>query len=556
LCGNRTCLILRELPVAGDSYDDLGVTHPGTARQQEFSMHFFVLTALARKTDSKAIPAAILEGDLRRAFKLAQAEIESCRDAGAHAGDADVALRTADLMLALDLGEDAESTYRQAVKSAALGERGQVRVVSCRTTGFMSLYRRRFGTAMSCFRRMADDDASTDAQRLEALCGLALAYRGVGLSARAIETLGAATTLADALAQAQGTAWATLLVDVLRAELHTEKELLMHGALHDHVFWQETSSHATAEPQAHARFAIEAALSTWQSHPFVARRLGHLQALLRMTAGQVSALGELRDGAEWLHRRGLIGCERQARIETALCAIIAGDANAARLAVEPLCGRHGDAGCGRGDVELSYCMAKVCELGGRPAESLKHYQRYALESVQCVRTEVNTQAGAARAREADALGAAKDDVEMRLPAKYRRGYRYLLQHLASATLSVREIAEDIGVTERAVQLMFKTQLGMTPVEIIRRCRIERIHEELLRGDTAGVTVFEVAARWGIRNRSTLVSVYRKHFNETPGQTLSRCHAAASGHDELSELAIDRAAAPSERVSLALLAASR
>jgi AraC-like DNA-binding protein len=34
-------------------------------------------------------------------------------------------------------------------------------------------------------------------------------------------------------------------------------------------------------------------------------------------------------------------------------------------------------------------------------------------------------------------------------------------------------------------------------------------------------VIETAARWGIRNRSTLVTSYRKYFRETPTETLAR-----------------------------------
>ncbi|NIF99764.1 hypothetical protein F3J18_31625, partial [Burkholderia sp. Ax-1720] len=41
-----------------------------------------------------------------------------------------------------------------------------------------------------------------------------------------------------------------------------------------------------------------------------------------------------------------------------------------------------------------------------------------------------------------------DDVSARLPAKYRRAYRYVLDNLDRADLSVREIATQIGVTER------------------------------------------------------------------------------------------------------------
>ena len=110
---------------------------------------------------------------------------------------------------------------------------------------------------------------------------------------------------------------------------------------------------------------------------------------------------------------------------------------------------------------------------------------------------------------------------MRLPARYRRAYRYLLEHLDRSELTVREIADEIDVTERALQCVFKRHLGMTPGEVLQRCRVERIRADLLREDAVGGTVIETAARWGIRNRATLVSSYRKFFRETPSETLAR-----------------------------------
>jgi AraC-like DNA-binding protein len=56
---------------------------------------------------------------------------------------------------------------------------------------------------------------------------------------------------------------------------------------------------------------------------------------------------------------------------------------------------------------------------------------------------------------------------------------------------------------------------------MRRRRVEHIREDLLAERCPGATILEAGARWGIRNRSTLVNSYRRHFDETPGQTLQR-----------------------------------
>lgn len=173
----------------------------------------------------------------------------------------------------------------------------------------------------------------------------------------------------------------------------------------------------------------------------------------------------------------------------------------------------------RGDVELQYCLSKVHQLCGRIDQSLKHYQRYAMESMQCVRSAARDAARSGGAPAPATATGPKDEVEMSLPAKYRRAYRHLLDNLGSPTLGVRELSESIGVTDRTLQLVFKTYLGMTPVQVIQRGRVERIRDDLINGDHPTLTVMQAAERWGIRNRSTLISVYRRFCHETPAQTL-------------------------------------
>jgi transcriptional regulator GlxA family with amidase domain len=107
---------------------------------------------------------------------------------------------------------------------------------------------------------------------------------------------------------------------------------------------------------------------------------------------------------------------------------------------------------------------------------------------------------------------------MRLPLRYRRAYQYMMEHLSDENLSVRQVAAHIGVTERALQLAFRAHLGVTPAELIRTRRVENIHHEL-QGQAGDAGVLEVASRWGVKNRSTLVHNYRTRFDETPTQTL-------------------------------------
>ncbi len=131
------------------------------------------------------------------------------------------------------------------------------------------------------------------------------------------------------------------------------------------------------------------------------------------------------------------------------------------------------------------------------------------------------QAALAIARCGTQAAAPSDDVSARLPGKYRRAYRYLMERLDQRELSVREIAAHIDVTERALQAAFKAYLGLSPSELIRRQRMERIRGELLSDAPRAASVLEIASRWGIQHRSTLVNGYRRMFDEAPSQTFDR-----------------------------------
>jgi AraC-like DNA-binding protein len=478
-------------------------------------MILFALTGLARDLVSPAPLEAALDGRLQEAITLARTGLDARQPTGC-ADAVERAVLCADLMLALDREVEAEECYRLAVKAAVASPRGQVRVVSCRNTGLLSLHQQRYAIAESCFRRVIDDVAATPSQRIEAKAALAMSQRAVGNTAAALRTLNQARCeFADLPSQAGRRL--SGLIDLLRVELLSHQWIRSHPQLQDHVFWQSDLGFAPADCNEKLALAAIAAARAEHGHPLLMTWLDHRASLVRaVSAGQKGdAWSGMQKGLSDLRRSGLAGLERQERFDSALVAIALRDADLARALIEPLCQRSAQGG--RWSLELSYCQARVCDLAGRSHDSLRHYQHYALQSVQCLRMEGGVAAAMGRD---DAPGAAKDDVEMRLPAKYRRGYRYLMSHLDQA-LSVREVADQIGVTERSLQSVFRRHIGMTPAEVIRRNRVERIREDLLQGDATGRTLLEAGARWGISNRSTLVASYRRHFSETPAETLLR-----------------------------------
>jgi AraC-like DNA-binding protein len=183
----------------------------------------------------------------------------------------------------------------------------------------------------------------------------------------------------------------------------------------------------------------------------------------------------------------------------------------------------------RHGMELAYCMARLHQHQGRAVDALRLYRRHTQLAVLALRNEGGPkktprfldlpQSAAPGSAPAPLPGApAGDATRMRLPLRYRRAYQYILEHLNDEHLSVRQVAAHVDVTERALQLAFRSHLGVTPAELIRACRMERIRDELSQ-EAGGRGVREVAARWGITNRSTLSNSYRAHFDETPSKTL-------------------------------------
>lgn len=109
-------------------------------------MYFCLLTAMTRSSAARDLLPMILDGRAKAAASLALSTLETM---ATRQGEAAVELSSlsADLMLAQDCAEDAEDLYRQALVAATASPRGQVRVISCRNIGMLSLYQRRFGAA-------------------------------------------------------------------------------------------------------------------------------------------------------------------------------------------------------------------------------------------------------------------------------------------------------------------------------------------------------------------------------------------------------------------------
>jgi AraC-like DNA-binding protein len=104
------------------------------------------------------------------------------------------------------------------------------------------------------------------------------------------------------------------------------------------------------------------------------------------------------------------------------------------------------------------------------------------------------------------------------PATLRRAIAFIDEH-AHEDITAADIAAAAHVTVRAVQLAFRRHLGTTPMNYLRRARLEAAHRDLLTADPARTTVTAVAYRWGFASSSRFAAVYRQTYGLSPSHTL-------------------------------------
>ncbi|MCX2715461.1 helix-turn-helix transcriptional regulator [Mycolicibacterium sp. J2] len=104
------------------------------------------------------------------------------------------------------------------------------------------------------------------------------------------------------------------------------------------------------------------------------------------------------------------------------------------------------------------------------------------------------------------------------PVLLRRAISFIDDH-AHVDLSVHDIAHQVYVSPRTLQLMFRRHLNCTPMSYLRTVRLHRAHEDLVRADPMSDSVASIAARWGFPHASRFAGYYRAAYGRSPQQTL-------------------------------------
>ncbi|WP_433219994.1 AraC family transcriptional regulator [Dactylosporangium sp. CS-047395] len=105
------------------------------------------------------------------------------------------------------------------------------------------------------------------------------------------------------------------------------------------------------------------------------------------------------------------------------------------------------------------------------------------------------------------------------PAAVRRAIAFMDAH-ADEPLTAATIAAAAGIGVRGLQVAFRRHLDQTPLEYLRRIRLDRVHRELQAAEPGeGATVKAIARRWGFANPGRFTAEYRNVYGNLPSRTL-------------------------------------
>lgn len=412
------------------------------------------------------------------------------------------------LLIATGRDVEAEEVFQRQLQVYSALPRVVARIFTSLDRGVLELSQKRFGRAAVQFNSVADDESAPPALRIEALVGLASTLQILGEVHRMHRTLAFAIKLAQPLGH-------SLRLDLLAAmqlDFDARATLLQPKKPRQQMLAGETVESDYVE----LRNAIRDVQTKVTVLPLVSNQLAMLASLL--CPQNNNSLGqEIRLALNVLRKAGLDAFEDAARIDALLLCVALSKTELIEellcpvMAIEPRLERH------RHAIELTLCSSYLHAARGRPDEALRIYRWHADEVLQRLRRELPL-LPYSRFLEKDAAPTTTDVSELRLPIRYRKAYRFIIEQLGESELSIRQVAAHIDVTERALQMTFRANLGMTPAEVIRHRRMEKIRSELLHCD-GQETVLDVASRWGIPSRSTFSQNYRQQFGEAPSSTL-------------------------------------
>jgi transcriptional regulator GlxA family with amidase domain len=101
-----------------------------------------------------------------------------------------------------------------------------------------------------------------------------------------------------------------------------------------------------------------------------------------------------------------------------------------------------------------------------------------------------------------------------LPRAVKAAMEFMEGHI-SDPITVTQVAEYVGVGMRALQLAFKSSVGLSPYRWLKFRRLEQAHAMLVSGE---VSVTTAAFAWGFHNLGDFATIYRARYGQSPSKT--------------------------------------
>ena len=114
------------------------------------------------------------------------------------------------------------------------------------------------------------------------------------------------------------------------------------------------------------------------------------------------------------------------------------------------------------------------------------------------------------------------DGRLSTPTRRRAARRALavIRRNPDENLSVQQLCDRVGVSERTLRYAFRELIGVSPKQYLRLVRLSGASRELERSD-ANVKIADVANRWGFWHIGQFAADYRRQFGELPSETLAK-----------------------------------
>jgi AraC-like DNA-binding protein len=157
-----------------------------------------------------------------------------------------------------------------------------------------------------------------------------------------------------------------------------------------------------------------------------------------------------------------------------------------------------------------YLLSQLAQRQGRYEQALKLYQRFAAQA-----TEQLVRINAARSKLMTVItlrpGARALHQPNRCPAYYEHARTALL---SAPQTPVAEVAQRVGVSERALREAFKVHAGVSPKEFQLSARLDGVRQFLQSGKAAGLSVEEIAAAHDFSHASRFASAFKRHVGRS------------------------------------------